>query len=227
MVNRRDVLVGLVFIGAIAAVGYLTVVIKGFSYLTRPGLEPLTITFDEVLSLEEGEEVRARGVKIGQVTKIAYDEDGRVDVEVTFFTEPTLYKNCSFHIRSKSPHPISSGETLFGLREFLPYFSQQTMDVAIVDAVWNGVWQSMKIAASAAAHEVTVAPHNFYGHLCTMMNAHFAAAVPHLRIMEIDIDRLPWDHELFTHLPPIEDGHLVIPARPGWGETRDFSHHLM
>lgn len=125
------------------------------------------------------------------------------------------------YIRSQSPHPISSGETLFGLREFLPYFARQTMDVAIIDAVWNGVWQSMKIAASAEAHEINVAPHNFYGHLCTMMNAHFAAAVPHLRIMEIDIDRLPWDHELFTHLPPIEDGHLVIPDRPGWGTEPD------
>ncbi len=121
------------------------------------------------------------------------------------------------YIRSRSPHPISSCETLLGLREFLPYFAEQAMDVAIIDMVWNGVWQSMKIAACAEAHEVTVAPHNFYGHLCTMMNAHFAVAVPHLRIMEIDIDRLPWDHELFTHLPSIEDGYLVVPDRPGWG----------
>ena len=121
------------------------------------------------------------------------------------------------YVRQQSPHPISSCETLLGLREFLPYFRAQSMDVAIVDAVWNGVWQSMKIAAAAEAFEVNVAPHNFYGHLCTMMNAHFAAAVPNLRIMEIDIDRLPWDHELFTALPPIEDGHLVIPDTPGWG----------
>ena len=49
------------------------------------------------------------------------------------------------------------------------------------------------------------------------MNAHFAAAVPNLRIMEIDIDRLPWDHELFTRLPQIEDGHLLLPNAPGWG----------
>ena len=91
------------------------------------------------------------------------------------------------------------------------------MDVAIVDTPWNGVWQSMKIAACAEAHEVNVAPHNFYGHLCTMMNAHFAAAVPNLRIMEIDIDRLPWDDELFTAVPTIENGHLVMPDTPGWG----------
>jgi len=91
------------------------------------------------------------------------------------------------------------------------------MDVAIIDTPWNGVWQSMKIAAAAEAYEVNVAPHNFYGHLCTMMNAHFAAAVPNLRIMETDIDRLAWDDELVDHPPVYENGHLVVPDRPGWG----------
>ena len=120
-------------------------------------------------------------------------------------------------IRRQSPHPISSCETLLGLREFLPYFREQAMDVAIIDVPWNGIWQSMKIAATAEAHEVNVAPHNFYGHLCTMMNAHFAAAVPNLRIMETDIDRIAWDHELFDRVPEIVDGHLVMSERPGWG----------
>jgi galactonate dehydratase len=121
------------------------------------------------------------------------------------------------YVREHSPHPISSCETLIGLRNFLPYFEAQAMDVAIVDAVWNGVWQATKIAALADAHDVNVAPHNFYGDLCTMMNAHFAAAVPNLHIMEADIDRLPWENELFTHAPEYRDGHLLIPDRPGWG----------
>jgi galactonate dehydratase len=121
------------------------------------------------------------------------------------------------YIRRHSPHAISSCETLTGLREFLPYFHEQAMDVAIIDVVWNGAWQAVKIAAAAEAFEVNVAPHNFYGHLCTLMSAHFAAAVPNLRIMEIDVDRVAWDHELFTHLPTIENGYLVIPDRPGWG----------
>src|ERR1700674_1313939 len=121
------------------------------------------------------------------------------------------------YIRRQSPHPISSCETLLGLREFLPYLREQSMDVAIVDAVWNGVWQSMKIGTAADAFEVNIAPHNFYGHLWTMINAHFAAAAPNLRIMEVDIDRLAWDHELFTVLPRFEDGHLLVPDTPGWG----------
>ena len=121
------------------------------------------------------------------------------------------------YIRDHSHTQIASLETLIGLPRFVPYFREQSVDVAIIDAVWNGTWQSMKIAASANAHEVSVAPHNFYGHLSTMMSAHFAAAVPHLRIMETDIDRLPWDDEIFTVAPEIVDGHLVLPDTPGWG----------
>jgi L-alanine-DL-glutamate epimerase-like enolase superfamily enzyme len=143
------------------------------------------------------------------------------DLDMFWVELDTYNPDALAYIRSRSPHPISSCETLFGLREFLPYFTAQAMDVAIIDAVWNGVWQSMKIAASAEAHEVNVAPHNFYGHLSTMMNAHFAAAVPNLRIMEIDMDRLPWDNELFTYIPEIENGYLVLPDRPGWGTEPD------
>jgi galactonate dehydratase len=135
-----------------------------------------------------------------------------------FWVEIDSYNPAALaYIRRQSPHPISSCETLLGLREFLPYLREQAMDVAIIDAVWNGVWQSMKIATAADAFEVNIAPHNFYGHLCTMMNAHFAAAAPNLRIMEVDVDRLAWDHELFTVLPRFEDGHLLVPDSPGWG----------
>lgn len=121
------------------------------------------------------------------------------------------------YIRDNASTQIASLETLIGLPRFLPFFREQACDVAIVDAVWNGTWQSMKVAAAANAHEVHVAPHNFYGHLSTMMSAHFATAVPNLRIMETDIDRLPWDDELFTVTPTIEDGHLILPSTPGWG----------
>jgi L-alanine-DL-glutamate epimerase-like enolase superfamily enzyme len=121
------------------------------------------------------------------------------------------------YIRDHSHTQIASLETLIGLPRFLPYFREQSVDVAIVDAVWNGTWQSMKVAAAANGHEVHVAPHNFYGHLSTMMSAHFAAAVPNLRIMETDIDRVPADADLFTVAPNIVDGHLILPDTPGWG----------
>ncbi len=120
-------------------------------------------------------------------------------------------------VRNRSSIAISSGETLFGIREFMPYFENQSMDVAIIDTPWNGVWQSMKIANLAEGLDVNVAPHNFYGHLCTMQNAHFAMAIPNLRVMEIDMDEVPWRADLYSNVPKIEDGYLLVSDAPGWG----------
>jgi len=125
------------------------------------------------------------------------------------------------YIRDHATTQIASLETKIGLSQFLPYFAAEAVDVAIVDTVWNGTWQSMKVAAAANANEVQVAPHNFYGHLSTFMSAHFAAAVPNLRIMETDIDRIPWDDELFTDIPTYEAGHMLLPTKPGWGTEPD------
>lgn len=124
-------------------------------------------------------------------------------------------------VRRESPHPISSCETLIPHEAFVPYIREHAMDIVIIDALWNGVFQSMKIAGMADAHQLHIAPHNYYGHLATFMNAHLAAAVPNLRIMETDIDRLPWDDDLFTTVPEYENGNLQLPSDPGWGCAPD------
>lgn len=139
------------------------------------------------------------------------------DLDLFWVEIDTLDPQALALMRARSPHPISSCETLIGLQQFLPYFQNQSVDVAIIDTPWNGVWQSLKIAAAAEAYDVNVAPHNFYGHLCTMMNAHFSAVVPNMRIMETDIDRISWDEEVFSHAPVYKDGYLILPDRPGWG----------
>ncbi len=121
------------------------------------------------------------------------------------------------YIRSRTSIPVASCECLFGRRDYRPFFEQQSVDVAIVDTPWNGVGESLKIAAMADAYEVNVAPHNFYGHLATMMNAHFCAVVPNFSIMEIDPDTVPWYDDLVTVKPEIKDGELSVPTGPGWG----------
>jgi L-alanine-DL-glutamate epimerase-like enolase superfamily enzyme len=121
------------------------------------------------------------------------------------------------YIRGGTKIPVASCECLFGRRDYRPYFEQGSVDVAIIDTPWNGVGESAKIAAMADAYEVNVAPHNFYGALATMMNAHFSAVVPNLRIMEIDVDTVPWYDDLVTVRPAVKDGYLSLPTGPGWG----------
>ncbi len=119
-------------------------------------------------------------------------------------------------IRARAPMPVASCESLFGRRQFRPFLDAQAVDVAIIDVPWNGILEGMKIAAMAEAYEVNCAPHNFYGNLSTMMSAHFCAAIANFRIMEIDIDDVPWKDEVVSP-PLIEAGHLVLPSGPGWG----------
>lgn len=123
-------------------------------------------------------------------------------------------------IRRQARTPIASCESLFHRRQFRPFLEHNAVDVAIVDVPWNGILEAVKIASMCEAFEINCAPHNFYGNLSTMMSAHFCAAIANFRIMEIDIDDVPWKDEVVSP-PRIENGHLLLPDAPGWGCTVD------
>ena len=56
------------------------------------------------------------------------------------------------------------------------------------------------------------------------MSAHFAAAIPNLRIVELDVDRIENDHLIFTHEPEVRNGFMLVPNRPGWGTEPNESY---
>jgi L-alanine-DL-glutamate epimerase-like enolase superfamily enzyme len=120
-------------------------------------------------------------------------------------------------VRARAPMPVCSGENLYGSRQFRPFFEAGAFDVASVDVIWNGFHQSKKIADVAETFEVNCAPHNYYSHLATFIGAQWCAAIPNARILEIDVDDVPWREQLTTVAPDIADGELRIPAGPGWG----------
>lgn len=120
-------------------------------------------------------------------------------------------------VRQRAPMPVCSGENLYGLREFRPYLEAAALDVASVDVIWNGFHQSKKVADLAETFEVNCAPHNYYSHLATFIAASWCAAIPNARILELDVDDVPWREELVTALPEIANGELRFPAGPGWG----------
>jgi len=113
--------------------------------------------------------------------------------------------------------PICSGENLYGARSFKPFFELHAMDFASIDVIWNGFAQSKKIAGMAEIYEMNVAPHNYYSHLATAIALQFCATVPNVKILEYDVDDVPWRDELVNHAPEIKDGHMLVSDRPGWG----------
>jgi L-alanine-DL-glutamate epimerase-like enolase superfamily enzyme len=120
-------------------------------------------------------------------------------------------------IRQSTTTPIASLETILGRRALKPYLEAYCADVAIIDPQYNGVPESVRMAAMCDAYEVNVASHYFSGPLSAIICAHFAAVIPNLRISEYDVDEVPWKPKLLTHPPVIENGEMVLPTRPGWG----------
>lgn len=120
-------------------------------------------------------------------------------------------------IRRSTRIPIASLEHLYGRREYRYYLDALAIDVAIIDPIWNGFVEALKIAQLAETYEINIAPHNYYGYLSDFISASFAALVPNLRVMETDIDSVPWRHEFYTHAPEIVNGEMLLPQRPGWG----------
>ena len=123
--------------------------------------------------------------------------------------------------RSAISVPIASLESLHGRQAYQPFLDANAVDVAIVDVLWNGLAESVRIASLCETHGVNVAPHNFYGPLADLMSAHFCAVIPNFEVMEIEADDVPWKYELLTRAPEQRDGCFVIPETPGWGADID------
>ena len=120
-------------------------------------------------------------------------------------------------IKDSTSTKICTGENLFYMREFIPYFESRAADVFMIDVPWNGFSQSKKIGDLAEVYQLNVAPHNYYSHLASFISASLCAVLPNVRILEIDIDDVPWKNDLVTTVPEISNGYMNVPTTPGWG----------
>jgi L-alanine-DL-glutamate epimerase-like enolase superfamily enzyme len=124
-------------------------------------------------------------------------------------------------IRQAVATPIASLEMVLGRRALRPFLDAGAVDVAIIDVVFNGLLESLKMAALADAHDVNVAVHNSHGPLGSLISAHFATLIPNLRILEYDADEMPWRRELLTQPWVVTEGLFRLPQGPGWGADID------
>jgi galactonate dehydratase len=120
-------------------------------------------------------------------------------------------------IRNSTTTPIASIEAILGRRALKPFLDQGSADVAIIDVQYNGMPESLRMAAMCDAAEVNVASHCFNGPLSSVIAAHFCAAIPNFRIFELDVDEVPWRADMLTVPYQIEHGEFVLPEGPGWG----------
>ena len=122
-------------------------------------------------------------------------------------------------IRNGTTTPVGSLETIMSRKLLRPYLEARSVDVAIIDPQYNGLPEAIRMAAMCDAYEINVASHGFAGPLSSVMSAHFCAVIPNLRIMEFDVDGVPWREEILSERFEVVDGAFPVPQGPGWGAT--------
>jgi galactonate dehydratase len=120
-------------------------------------------------------------------------------------------------IRQSTKTTICTGESLYGLHGYKPFFELHAQDIVMPDLAWNGITMGKKICDMAHAYDILIAPHNCHSPINTLVSASVAATVPNFFILEIDQDDAPWRDDLMTHPLVIENGHLKLSERPGLG----------
>ncbi|MDD9907947.1 MAG: mandelate racemase/muconate lactonizing enzyme family protein [Rhodospirillaceae bacterium] len=124
-------------------------------------------------------------------------------------------------LRRGTTTPIASCETLTGLRQLRPFLDHRAADVVIIDVMYNGILEALRMAALCDAFEVNVATHNYSGPIGSLITAAYCGVLPNFRVMEIDVDQVPWAYDLLTVKPVIENGHMGLLPGPGWGAEVD------
>ncbi len=109
--------------------------------------------------------------------------------------------------------PVATGEYHYGLAPFAHMLERDSVDIVMVDLLRvGGITHWMKAAHLAEAFNRPVV-----SHLAPEILAHCVAAAPNGQIVE----HMPWALPLFRETFCVEEGHIVLPEKPGLGLTFD------
>jgi galactonate dehydratase len=110
--------------------------------------------------------------------------------------------------------PVASCERLNSKLDLKEYLEKGAVDVVMFDVgKVGGLTEAMKICALCETYQVKAAPHNPFGPVAAIANAHLSAAVHPFLIQEHE-QMAPW---AVTPVLKIVDGYMEVPETPGLG----------
>ena len=114
--------------------------------------------------------------------------------------------------------PLCIGEHQWARYGFREAFEKHAVEVVNLDTVrTGGISEARKIAAMAEAYYIKVAPHNPNSPISTLASGHASIGMPNFIMLEFIADDAPWRDDVMDPPLVVEDGHLVLPDKPGIG----------
>ncbi|MDR1519931.1 MAG: mandelate racemase/muconate lactonizing enzyme family protein [Planctomycetota bacterium] len=152
--------------------------------------------------------------------------DAMLPYRPAWIEEPFPFENpgAIARLQNEIPIPVAVGERLLSRYEFRELLEKGGCRVVQPDLMHGGGFTEVRrIAAMAETYQVTVAPHNPGGPVCTAASMHLAAATPNFLVLEqIEPDRALRD-TVSTHPIELVDGHFHLSGRPGLGLEPDLN----
>lgn len=126
-------------------------------------------------------------------------------------------------LRPHTSLPIALGERLYGAAEFREVWTGGMVDIIQPDITQcGGILETKKIASTAEAFSILVAPHNVGGIVSTLAALHLCVTLRNGKILEHFNDFAdPFVKQAGRGYPEIVDGCFPLPDKPGWGVELD------
>jgi L-alanine-DL-glutamate epimerase-like enolase superfamily enzyme len=118
---------------------------------------------------------------------------------------------------------VTGGEQDWDLATWARVIEMRAVDIVQPDVMYmGGMARTLRVARMAAAAGLPCTPHSANLSLVTICTMHLLGAIANPgKYLEFSIegpDYYPWQEGLFLGDPfAVEDGHVNIPAEPGWG----------
>ena len=114
--------------------------------------------------------------------------------------------------------PTAGGESIYGVRGFLPYIAAKAVDIVMPDVKYcGGMLELKKIAALAEAAGMQVSPHGPASPIGNLAAAHVCVGIPNFQILEFSHGEVPWRAEIVDPPEQISGGYMTLSERPGLG----------
>jgi len=139
---------------------------------------------------------------------------------IGWFEEPVTADNKRgmAEVRAATDIPIAAGEAEFTRFDFRDLIEARAVDIVQPDvATSGGITEALRIEALASTHLLRFAAHIWAGAPAFSAGLQVSAAVSSAFLLEFSLGANPMLHGLCLDRPVLEEGHVLIPDRPGLG----------
>jgi len=138
-----------------------------------------------------------------------------------WFEEPCPYWELEWtaEVAAALTMHVAGGEQDNDLAQWRRMIRMKAVGIVQPDVCYvGGLTRALRVAQRAAGAKLLCVPHSANLSLVTVFTLHLMAAIPNAGpVVEFSIENTPWTKALYFPALEVHDGHVGVPAGPGWG----------